>query len=474
MIRLTWNELYKIFHKKLLYIILIIAIGFSILACIGDKLLTNNSYDLDLTINNTMITNYENAGDVTSPEYISLKSVNKMIEIKKEKNIKKESPEEYYIDNVVETNYSNYFSATKSADILPENVELLKTTYEDSLKFLDSFDWKQLIKDEMNKIDTEEYSCSVEDQSKCDAIKKEEKKVLEYRLNNNIPYSYNDASSELVNYIEIYKEYLDVKDLDEKRLEYENKLNKRNVEEMYYKTKYLMDNRLLTNDYSLNNTGEDLAYRFGTPSGLLIIVLLALSASCIAEEFNKGTIKQLLVKPFSRTKIVLSKMFAVLITTIIMLFVLNISLVIINGLFNNDLKTVLGRIVIYDFNVNKCIEMSYIKYSLISFVYMLPQIILLSMFVFTMSVLSTNTAFALGMGFGAYVSETIFPLFLERFKFISYVPTLNYNLTTYMFGHINNYEGLTLSKAILVDSVSFVVLLVLIIFIFNKKDIKNQ
>ena len=88
--------------------------------------------------------------------------------------------------------------------------------------------------------------------------------------------------------------------------------------------------------------------------------------------------------------------------------------------------------------------------------------------------LSTNTALSLGLGFGAYLSAGIFELMLGRFKFLSFSPTLNYNLNQYLFGNISEYEVLTLHKAIAVDIVSFVVLFVLILIVFNKKDIKNQ
>ena len=474
MIKLIGNELYKILHKKLLYVILIIAIGFTVAGLVVEKLITSNELDVEIQADKKLMEVYESTGDTTSPQYWSTRQELKMAELKKEKGVSQESPEAYYIDTVVAANYSAYMNASSDSQILPEILEESKQTYEQSVKKLDSFNWKDLINDEINELVIDNEECSFDTQEKCNTYKSERKRVLEYRLNHNIPYANNEASNILMNYIEYLRYYLESKDKDEKVLSYENIVNKRQYEKMYFEYKYKIDNEMVKSDSKMFTTGADLISSFEAPSFLVIIVLLALSASTVAEEFNKGTIKQLLVKPYSRTKIVLSKFFAVLIVTISMLFILNIATTLINGLFNGDLKTVLDTSVVYDFNAHKAIPISTIKYSLLCFVYVLPKIILLSIFVFAVSVLFTNTAFALGMGFGAYLSEQIFGLLIPRFKFLSYMPTVNYDLTPYMFGRIHDIEQLTFNNAIMVDSISFVVLFIFIIVVFKNKDIKNQ
>ena len=167
-------------------------------------------------------------------------------------------------------------------------------------------------------------------------------------------------------------------------------------------------------------------------------------------------------------------MLAVIITTVLLFFVLTISLTLINGAFRGDLNTLLKTDVIYNIKTNKVIEISYIKEALLSFVYALPQLVLLGIFTFAVSVLSTNTALSLGLGFGAYLSEEVFGILINKFNFLSYMPTVNYILTPYMFGGMQTTKYLTLQKALLVDGISFVVLFILILIIFKKKDIKNQ
>jgi hypothetical protein len=91
-----------------------------------------------------------------------------------------------------------------------------------------------------------------------------------------------------------------------------------------------------------------------------------------------------------------------------------------------------------------------------------------------MSVITTNAAFALGLGFGAYISEEVFAIFMKKFPFLSYSPTLNYQFNDFAFGAISPYKDIFLTKSIIVSVVSFVVLLTVSIIVFNKKDIKNQ
>jgi hypothetical protein len=167
-------------------------------------------------------------------------------------------------------------------------------------------------------------------------------------------------------------------------------------------------------------------------------------------------------------------MLAVLITSIAFTFAFNIISTVIKGIFEGDLMTIFGNDIVYNFNTKKCIEISYIMESLIAFIYALPMIILLGIFVLALSTITTNAPFALGMGFGAYLSESVFQLLIRRASLISYAPTLNYNLSPYMFGGMNSIKELYLSKALAVDIVSFIVLFALIIIVFNKKDIKNQ
>ena len=475
MIKLIKNELYKVFHKKLIYIVLIIAIGGSLFTSIVDKALTSASDEIDINIYRQSIKILEDEGSTGDESYAELKTSLAVTELRNQKNIKSGSPEDYYIIKTIGPLYRSYYTYLYVESVKDENrSNEIKEELDSLLPTLDNFDWKEYINKNINEVnESMKIDCEDENNDQC-LIDKATIKTLQYRLDNNIPLSFNSANSTLDTYTYSYDKYIKNLDKKDELLNHEELINKKSFEKDVKRIEYLMEHKILTNDYDDYDTGSSFVSKFASPSFMALIVLLTLSASILAEEFNKGTIKQLLVKPFSRTKILISKYITVIIASIIFLFALNISTTIITGLFEGDLNTIFNNTVLFNYNTHSCFEMNNILYALYTFLYALPEIILLALFVFALSVLLTNTAFSLGMGFGAYVSSELFIAFMNKFKFLSYMPTVNYNLTPYMFGGINIVAGLTLTKAIIVDVVSFVVLTILSIIVFKKKDIKNQ
>ncbi len=468
MIKLTKNEIYKIFHKKLIYIMTAIVVVVSLLFCVLDSLLGTSTYDSKIDSYQNTVSVLESSGDTTSSDYISNKTQLDTLKLLKEKNIKEKTPEEYYIQYNINQLYYEYYSAVANkADETIINKS--KTKLDEAIKKLDNFDWKDVIKEEIEELKAE--PCS---DDKCELVKQESIRVAEYKLNHNMPNTSNAASNALVKYINVYREYLNIKDSNEEIMSHDALYSKKLTEKEYNELKYMLDNELLTNDYDDNGLGTTLVDNLSNPNFTILIVLLIISSTIVAEEFNKGTIKQLLVKPYSRTKIIISKMIATLISVIVFVLIFNISSILIEGIYYGTLGNIFQNHIIYDFNTHSCITMTYIKEGFIAFVHSLPMIILLGIFVFAMATLTTNTAFALGLGFGAYLSGSVFEMLIPKFKILSYVPTVNYNLAPYMFGNINYTEGLTLTKALTVDIISFIVLFIFIIIVFNKKEVKNQ
>ena len=475
MTKLIKNELFKIFHKKILYIVLIIAVAGTLFTAVMDKVFYSNINDLDLSITRSSIQMLEDEGATSSESYIELKTTLSTQELMKDKNIKSGTPEEYYVETQINPFYRTYYSYLYDSTNKDEDkANELKKQIDTLVNDLDNYNWKDTVNERISEVE-ESINESCDDENSIDCLTyKEELKTLNYRLEHNIPFCFNSSNSYLSGYVANYQSYLKNLDKKDEVLKHDELVDKRETEKIVNESKYMMEHNLLTNDYNEYNSGYSFVQKFISPSFMAIIVLLALSASVVAEEFNKGTIKQLLVKPFSRTKILISKYLSIIIASILFLFVINICTSIISGLFEGDVQTIISNVVVYNYHTHSCMEMNNIVYALISFVYSLPEIILLALFVFTVSTIFTNTAFGLGMGFGAYLSADIFMLLIKRIKLLSYMPTVNYNLTPYMFGAINTESLLTLPKAIIVDVVSFIVLTILAIIVFKKKDIKNQ
>ena len=91
----------------------------------------------------------------------------------------------------------------------------------------------------------------------------------------------------------------------QEKKDYNDSLEQREI------SKYIIENHV---DVNKANDLRGILSNFFNEFGLFIIVIVVMIAGTIvSEEFNKGTIKLLLVKPYSRNKILLSKFITVLI-----------------------------------------------------------------------------------------------------------------------------------------------------------------
>ena len=65
----------------------------------------------------------------------------------------------------------------------------------------------------------------------------------------------------------------------------------------------------------------------------IIITIVLIAGAIVSDEFNKGTIKLLLVRPFNRAKILLAKFITVLITVLFVMILTVILQFIVGGIF---------------------------------------------------------------------------------------------------------------------------------------------
>lgn len=152
--------------------------------------------------------------------------------------------------------------------------------------------------------------------------------------------------------------------LESYRMHAKNVINYENQEqELKYEEKQELSKsfkKMETSKYVLQ-TGQDIENgtnlggilkSFYSEYGLFIIVMIIMVAGTIvSEEFNKGTIKLLLVKPYSRYKILLSKFLTILIMIVFsILVVIGMELLVGGILFGFGSLSI--PVVEYNFNTN--------------------------------------------------------------------------------------------------------------------------
>ena len=207
--------------------------------------------------------------------------------------------------------------------------------------------------------------------------------------------------------------------------------------------------------------------------GLLSIVSLLtiiIAAGIVANEFRWGTIKLLLIRPISRTKILTSKYIAVLLFALFtLLFVLIFSWII--GALFFGLEGLNPHIVIQE--DGNYAYVSVIKEILSGYGYKLINLVMMTTFAFMISTIFRNSSLAIGTAiFLMMAGNSIVGIFAER-SFAKYILFANTDLEQYATGNVL-IEGMTLGFSITVLLIYYIVFVVLAWIFFAKRDVAGQ
>ncbi|TVY01132.1 ABC transporter permease [Cohnella terricola] len=197
---------------------------------------------------------------------------------------------------------------------------------------------------------------------------------------------------------------------------------------------------------------------------LITIFTVVVAADSVAGEFTWGTIKLLLIRPWSRSTILLSKYLST------MLFALFFTVVAF-------IMTLLANLVVFGFSTDANLaagmtDVAYIwKFYLMEFV----TLIIIVTFGFTMSSAFRSGGLAIGLSiFFLFAGNLITGLFaLANKAWVKYVLFMHLDLTSYINGGngpIPNYPT-TLGFSLAVLAVYFVIFNVVSWTVFRKRDV---
>lgn len=481
MINLIKNELIKKFHKKGIYIYALIVMVFTIFT----SLLNNILYDTndDSSFYEQRIAGIEsnlNGYDLNNTDEARWYAEDKayLEVLKLQRNYEYSSIEYYFIDNQIssilnEMYYAKYVSQNDS------EYEYYKELYDGYLKKLDTYDWKKELESEKKSIIDEinELQNSILVSGRTGEIELEIKNLnveldcVNYRLDLEIPYSYSEMSNLVDEYRTSALKYLTY-NKDESA--YKNRseyIEKKEAEENYYLAKYKLENKIFNQDDF--NLYEMISVEFKYVNFILVIGLVIICGGVIADEFNKGTIKQLLVRPFSRNKILLSKFVASFIAFLLFLLFYLIAISVSLTISYNDFYSLFGNIAVYNFNSGSVIEINFILYCLLLIVSVLPAYFIIFLVIMLVGVLSTNTVGTICAGLGISLLPDMLEYILPS-DIKAYLPFYNWNFSPYLFGGISSNQYSSFGLAVSVCVITIIVLLVVTFVSFNNKDVKNQ
>ena len=496
MINLIKNELIKIFKRKTIYILMIITFAFvifhNVIYKVANKLV--DSYNLEYS--SITEKDYEEAKEEISKlnpnnsndvdDYILLKTEMDIYQISK--NYKKGSWQEYLINtdlmNTVSLmNNVKYKNHTIKNLEKSEDYQSLLKEYNNFLSIIKGNNWQVYAKYKIKQYQEEneilkEFNDD-ENNSYTEQISENNKEIdsINLRLKYNIAYGNNYFNEAISNYdknLKSFEEYNKEKksQLGKKYNEYEVKKNYKELKEQNEKYKYALENKY---DYNnMNTLGYGLVNVLSDYSTFILVITIVIAGSIVSSEFDKGTIKLLLVRPYNRWKILLSKYIASLLILIISIIFVIISEFLVGGAFFG-FSSINVPNIIYNFNTNQIMYINTGKMMLLNIITSLPMFILLITLAFTISTIFTNTAVAIAIPILGYFSSEIINLLASNFKisFLKYFVTLNWNLSSYLFGGIGLYQGLTMPFSITVCIIYLMIMIIASFIIFDKKNIKN-
>lgn len=477
MFNLIRSELKKITKKKVIYIMFFVTLAFMILINIVGKKFQSTSY----VIYDDQSMNYYK--EQLTPEL-------------------EESDPDYYAD--CKSMYDSYELAKKydedswQRQIISQRIQPLlkimyleksgetynnaRTKYDKDVEALEKNDWKYFVYQDLDETNLQILMTDESASNQLESLK-DTKQALEWRLEKNISYDNSDLNSYLQCWLNARVSIRQYKD---------NK-NPSQTEKVYHQqdvateaiARYAIENGI---DGTISNQGNSnlkygLAYSakselfdaFSGYSLFIIILIIIVAGTIVSEEFNKGTIKLLLVRPYSRVKILLSKYITCLIVLICSIIFVALMQTVVGGIVYG-FDSYKNPTVLYNYTTNSLNVVSMTGTLAIMAVAILPKLILLMTLAFTLSTVITNTPVAIAIPLLGSMVESIInqlAIMYEKANFLKYFVTPNWDFSQYLYGALPQMKGITLGFSVCICLAYFIVMMALSIWNFKEKNIKN-
>ena len=468
--KLIRNELAKIFHKKSIYVMLIIMFVFTIIGTVTTLIfneemvssLENYTYDYEIKTLETELKNYDLTKETERSNYITVKTE---LLLAKDRIQFKELYKKNYVDEFAEDYI--HCEVENEANGKKEEAEECKKKHTEIIEEIKSNDWKHFVEKKYNELDKNIAEAEKLGMTEMIEQYKTEKKALGYQLKYNI--SPSDSKIDIIETYQSSKINYEMYKDKEKILNEDELAEFKNTKAQYKIAEYKLENNILYDDYgtlmTLDNTFKG--------AGFFVIITIALIAgSVVSDEFNKGTIKQLLIRPHTRSKILLSKLITVFIVFFIVLifhYLLNIGMTMITG----NASEVLMPILRYNYALDSVYKESLLISLILGTLKILPCYVIILIFAFLASTVTKSDALGILAGIGLYFGGNILNVILTMRKLWinKLVPTLCWDLNSYL----SSYQSLdNILLPLIVDIVTVALMVVIAFIVFKKTDIKNQ
>lgn len=489
MIKLVQIELEKILKRKSIYIIW----GLMLIFCLLNNILYYTDYDNegnykyleqeDIKQEQNELKNEIKKYNQNNPNeisiYVTLKTKLDILNLKQnfsQNSWQYKKINTYLYDIIYQINYYECIEQkSNQLEILKEDYKKLLSNFTNNnysyflkMEINKNIDIQQTLKEKYNKIEDEKNKQEIQTQIENNKFKL---KILNYRLKNNLIEDNSYLNITLENYqinyekVEYYKKIGNKKTYQEK-IDYQNSLSELKISE------YILKNQKNINKQ--NNLNNQLRTIVEDYEIFIIILILIVCSTIICDEFKTGTIKLLLIKPYSRGKILLSKYFCSIIVIAVSILILIIMQIVIGGIiFSVDSLNI--PVVIYNFNRESIIEYSIWQYMIIRIIAMLPFFLMIITISFFLAVMSNSTIISITIPLMLYMFTPTITTIASKYQlnFMKYLVNINWNIKDYLFGKLPQVQFINFKFSMILLLIYFIILLILTFIIFKKRNIKN-
>ena len=220
-------------------------------------------------------------------------------------------------------------------------------------------------------------------------------------------------------------------------------------------------------------------YGLGICSVVVIIFCVLIGAGMVAGEQSNGTLRMLMIRPFSRNKIISSK----IISTVLLAFLFILFATIILFISGAIMYGVDFTPILFVLNANTVIQMSPILYLIIYILLLTLKIYIYCLISIAISVLFKSNTGAVLISVLLYIITIIFGVAFASSMWLNFLPAGNFDIFKYFGGSLMNTQALTsLSTPILhgsnlILSVVYTAVIVAALefvthYVFKRREIK--
>ncbi|API92004.1 hypothetical protein J32TS6_24410 [Virgibacillus pantothenticus] len=248
-----------------------------------------------------------------------------------------------------------------------------------------------------------------------------------------------------------------------KKDDYAQAINTETIE----KNNYYLEHDIQPAPYTTWNFVQENAGLLTFVSLLVIIV----AGGIVANEFRWGSIKLLLIRPISRSGILLSKyiatlLFALYTTIFVFLFSWIVGAIFFGvGAPNTEIVK----------QVDDGFKTAYLlKEIFTSYGIQIVPLVMMGTFAFMISTVLRNSSLAIGISIFLMMGGNSVMVLLAQKEWAKYILFANMNLSQYTDGNTPMIKGMTLEFSIAMLLIYYVVFLVLSWIVFTKRDVAGQ